>query len=170
MHLSVLQFLPLPKRVPARKPVWASCNSISLQISCRQHQGFEYHVILSSSKPRMIVDVSIIVFEHHAILLPYSAAALFRCLRTLQFHTFSILKSIGTSKKSGLNPCNFTSAKPTVQHSENLFEFENHVISSSSKPNSGVFSNCWCLSTMQFYLLPNWLISLSSCTSCLSIM
>lgn len=135
MHLSVLQFLPLPKRVPARKPVWASCNSISLQISCRQHQGFEYHVILSSSKPRMIVDVSIIVFEHHAILLPYSAAALFRCLRTLQFHTFSILKSIGTSKKSGLNPCNFTSAKPTVQHSEHLFEFEYHAISYTPKPN-----------------------------------
>lgn len=53
-------------------------------------------------------------------------------------------------------PCNFTSAKPTVQHSENLFEFENHVISSSSKPNSGVFSSCTsCLSTLQFYLLPN---------------
>ena len=29
---------------------------------------FEYHVILSSSKPRMIVDVSIIVFEYHVIL------------------------------------------------------------------------------------------------------
>lgn len=59
-------------------------------------------------------------------------------LSTLQFHTFSILKSIGTSKKSGLNPCNFTSAKPTVQHSEHLFEFEYHVISSSSKPISQI--------------------------------
>lgn len=74
------------------------------------------------------------LFEYHAILLPYSAAALFRCLRTLQLHTFPNRKSIGTSKKSGLNPCNFTSAKPTVQHSEHLFEFENHVILSSSKP------------------------------------
>ena len=73
-------------------------------------------------------------FEHHVILLPYNAAALFRCLRTLQLHTFPNRKSIGTSKKSGLNPCNFTSAKPTAQHSEHLFEFENHVILSSSKP------------------------------------
>ena len=154
MHLSVLQFLPLPKRVPARKPVWASCNSISLQISCRQHQGFEYHVILSSSKPRMLVDVSIIVFEHHAILLPYSAAALFRCLRTLQFHTFSILKSIGTSKKSGLNPCNFTSAKPRLPQVDCCSSFEYHVILSSAKPSKrGGFVINFCSLWAQVYLL-----------------
>ena len=109
----------------------------------------------------MIVDVSIIVFEHHAILLPYSAAALFRCLRTLQFHTFSILKSIGTSKKSGLNPCNFTSAKPTVQHSEHLFEFENHVILSSSKPLRGVWISLCPFEYHVIYLLPNRLPSVT---------
>ena len=36
-------------------------------------------------------------------------------------------------EKSGLSPCNFTSVKPTVQHSEHFFEFEYPVISSSSK-------------------------------------
>ena len=82
---------------------------------------FEYHVILSSSKPNSLFPVYFCAFEYHVI------------------HTFPNRKSIGTSKKSGLNPCNFTSAKPTVQHSEHLFEFEYHVISSSSKPLRGVW-------------------------------
>lgn len=121
--LSIMQFHFPSNIVPATSGVWAPCNFTFFQAFKTLNVGYNLFKILEIYQ----------LFEYHAILLPYSAAALFRCLRTLQLHTFPNRKSIGTSKKSGLNPCNFTSAKPTVQHSENFLKFENPVISFSSK-------------------------------------
>lgn len=58
-----------------------------------------------------------------------SAATQSACLRILQ-SPFQAGNS-SAHQKIRFEPCNFTSAKPTVQHSEQFFEFENHVIPSA---------------------------------------
>lgn len=127
-------------------PVWEPCNLFCFQTACPKllyTRQFEYHAISSSSKLPFCRDKRSCSFEYHVILpssKPNSLFPVYFCAFEYHvIHTFPNRKSIGTSKKSGLNPCNFTSAKPTVQHSEHLFEFENHVISSSSKPLRGVW-------------------------------